>query len=321
MKCPRILDETLGEVEDTWWRSQYSWPITYRSLPDTSKWLCKVEDAPGGGPSPLKVFSAGNSYLFSRPYASIFMLLDLQHLSSLAEAIRLPSDQAIPYLKNLHFLDQLRLHILTSRSSWGESQDDEEVMDPYLMRWVLRLVHRIPNSKTYRKSNYQKLWDIYEKFENENDGSWKMGESYFISLIKIGVDNSLALYDWVIGNEPVLIDAAERVFTYALSDHIRSKDQDGIPSSSTQWIHNIRHEMELNTFHSPKKGSEAKRRGRPKKVTVMDIITPNAESSSMAQTRAQSKNAKNISSIDSLFTQPCVTTSPKKLGQKVIPLY
>lgn len=182
----KIYDGTLEDVEDTWWLSSYSEIITYRSLPDTSKWLCKIEDSdiPGGRPSCLKVFAAGNSYLFSRFYTSIFMLLDLQHLSCLAEAIRLPcgSQETIRHRKNIHFLDQLRLHILTSHNSSSVKFQDEEVSDPYLMRWVLRLIHSISNSKTLRKSNVnaQRLSDIYQTFEKEKAGSWKIGESYFL---------------------------------------------------------------------------------------------------------------------------------------------
>lgn len=121
-------------------------------------------------------------------------------------------------------------------------------------------------------------------------------------------------------NEAVLINAAERVFTYALFDHMRVKDQEGIASSSIVWIHNIRHQMELDKFHLPStmECPETRRRGRPKKV--MQIISPSAlaESSTMAQTRSQSKNGKNMCAIDSIFSLPGITSSPKKANQKVI---
>lgn len=78
--------------------------------------------------------------------------------------------------------------------------------------------------------------------------------------------------------------------------------------------------MELDKFHLPMEleGPKTKKRGRPRKEMQ---IPPNAESSIMAQTRSQNKNGRNISAIDTLFSQSYVTTSPKKLNQKVIYLH
>ena len=119
-------------------------------------------------------------------------------------------------------------------------------------------------------------------------------------------------------NEAVLLNAAERVFTYALSDHMRVKDREGITSLSTGWIHNIIDQMELDKFHSPMECPETRRRGRPKKV--MQVITPNelVKNSTMAQTRSKSKNGTNMAAIDSIFSLPGITTSPIKANHKVI---
>jgi hypothetical protein len=181
MKSRSIHDETLGDVEDTWWPSTYPGQITYRSLPDTSKWLCRTENTTGRGPSRLTVFASRNFYHFPGSYTSIFMLLDLHHLSSLAEAIRLPcsSSEVIRHIKNVHFLNQLRLHILSTHNDSSEFQD-EGVSNLYLIRWVLRLVHKIPNSKTLRKSKAQEISEIYQRFEKEKDGIWKMGENHLL---------------------------------------------------------------------------------------------------------------------------------------------
>jgi hypothetical protein len=317
MTTPRIHDINLDDVEDTWWLSSCGGKDTCHSLPDTSKWLCKIEETPGG-PSRLKVIAAGSFYHFSRFYTSLFMLLDLHHMSSFAEVIRLgqlpcDSPMIIRHLKNVKFIDRLRLHILTTHESSLESQD-EEVSNPYLMRWVLRFIHSIPNSKTLRNLNAQKLSEIYQSFEREKYGSWKMGERH-LSLIKTGVNNSLALYKFVTAHEAMLVDAAQMVYTYALSDHIRAKGEDEIACSSTGWVRNIRQQMEFDKFHLPTEGPEARKRGRPKKV--MEIFTPNAETSTMA-TRSQSKNKNNMSAIDSLFSEGCLTSSPKKIKPKVI---
>lgn len=134
------------------------------------------------------------------------------------------------------------------------------------------------------------------------------------------VDKNSALYQWVASNEAVLVNAAERVFKYALSDHMRLKDQERINHLSAGWIRNIKYQMELDEFHLTIESPETRRRGRPRKQ--IQIIPPNApaESSTMAQTRSQNKNVRNMTAIDSLFSQPCVTTSPKKDNQKVIRL-
>jgi len=182
MHPTRSDDETLGDMEDKWWVFAYSVPNTYCSLPETLKWLCRIEVVPTEGPSHLKVIAAGDSYIFSLSHISIFMLLKLQQLSSLDEAIRLPpgSSVTIWHLKNIHFLDELRICILTNNKS-GEYQN--EILDSYLTRWVLRLIHSIPNSKRFRRSNVQKVQETYKMYEK--DDSWKIGESYLLLFLKI----------------------------------------------------------------------------------------------------------------------------------------
>ena len=160
----------------------YSAPVTYCSLPETLIWLCRIEVVPTEGPSHLKVIAARDSYIFSLSHTSIFMLLKLQQLSSLAEAIQLPprSSVTISHLKNIHFLDELCICIVTNNKS-GKYQN--KISDSYLTRWVLRLIYSIPNSKMFRRSNVQKVQETYKMYEK--DDSWKIGESYLILFLKI----------------------------------------------------------------------------------------------------------------------------------------
>jgi hypothetical protein len=72
-------------------------PPDYDLLPETSKWVCRWERASVDGKMCLKVSTAGMTHFFPTFYTSIFMLLDLQQLSSLAEAIRLPSGISLLY--------------------------------------------------------------------------------------------------------------------------------------------------------------------------------------------------------------------------------
>jgi hypothetical protein len=162
--------DCIGAVEDSWWSPKFPQPSDYRSLPETSKWVCRLERASVDGPMCLKVSTAGKSHFYPAFYTSIFMLLDLHHLSSLAEGIRLPagSSETPRHMKNVHFLDQMRLQILRGAQDPGNPKDD-----PFLKRWVLRLIHGIPNSKTLREREPAKVAQIYSNFQN--GCRWKTG--------------------------------------------------------------------------------------------------------------------------------------------------
>lgn len=161
--------DQLGALENTRSSKSSPQPPNYDLLPETSKWVCRLERAPADGEMCLKVSTAGKIHFFPTFYTSIFMLLDLQQLSSLAEAIRLPpSSPYIPhYMKNIDFLDRLRLQILT------EGQVPEDLEDsPVLKQWVLRLIHGVPNS-TPKEGDLERQREIYSEYEN--GCSWKKG--------------------------------------------------------------------------------------------------------------------------------------------------
>lgn len=164
--------DQLGAIENKWWSNSFPQHSDYRSLPETSKWVCRLERVSADGAMSLKVSTAGQIHFFPTFYTSIFMLLDLQQLSSLAEAIKLPpsSPEISRHMKNVNFLNQLRLQILTGARVPEELEDS-----PFLKRWIIRLIHRIPNSKTLREREPEKEAEIYSKFKI--GCSWKKGIS------------------------------------------------------------------------------------------------------------------------------------------------
>ena len=163
--------DQLGAMENMWCSKPSPQPPNYDLLPETSKWVCRLERASADGKMCLKVSTAGIIYFFPTFYTSIFMLLDLQQLSSLAEAIRLPpSSPEVPrHIININFLAQLRLRILTKE----RVPEDLELQDsPFLKRWILRLIHGVPNS-ALKEGDLERAAEIYSKFEN--GCSWKKG--------------------------------------------------------------------------------------------------------------------------------------------------
>lgn len=163
------VDE-LEAAENMWWTKSSPRPSDYRSLSETSKWVCRMERASGSGEMRLKVSTAGKIHFFPTFYTPIFMLLDLQQLSSLAEAAKLPpASLEIPrYMKNVQFLDQLRVRILA-----GERAPEDLEDSPSLKRWIARLINGVPNSKTLRERGPKKEAGVYSQFENGS--SWKKG--------------------------------------------------------------------------------------------------------------------------------------------------
>jgi hypothetical protein len=164
--------DRLEQLEDEWWSSTFPQPSCYRTLADTSKWVCRLQKA-----TQLEVWTVGGIYTFSRCHTAVFMLLELQQLSSLSEAMTLPpgSSEIPRHLKNINFLDQLRQQVL--KGSKNLENKDDVVYDPSLKRWIFRLIHGISNSKTLRKRDAEKLVEIYSTFAE--NVCWKAGEKPF----------------------------------------------------------------------------------------------------------------------------------------------
>lgn len=170
--------ERLEEIEDEWWSSRFPIPSCYQTLAETSKWVCRLQKVSKSRATQLEVSTVSGIHTFSRCHTAIFMLLELQQLSSLSEAMTLPPGSCeIPrHQKNINFLDQLRQQVLKGSKNNLESSDDD-VYDPFLKRWIFRLIHGISNSKTLRKRDAEKLGKIYSTFEGKC--CWKAGEKSF----------------------------------------------------------------------------------------------------------------------------------------------
>jgi hypothetical protein len=174
--------ERLEEIEDEWWSSRLPPPSCYRTLAETSKWVCRLQQVSKNRATHwrLEVTTVSGIYTFSRCHTAVFMLLELQQLSSLSEAMTLPpgSSEIPRHLKNVNFLDQLRQKVLEGSKNSSENWDDV-VYDPFLKRWIFRLIHGISNSKTLRKRDAEQLVEIYSTFEEKS--CWKAGEKSFHS--------------------------------------------------------------------------------------------------------------------------------------------
>ncbi|PPQ70782.1 hypothetical protein CVT25_000036 [Psilocybe cyanescens] len=294
MESPHNKKDGIENIENSWWTQTYTPPFGYHSLPETSKWICTLENALEDKQLHLKVSVAGRIYWYPRFYTAIFMLLELQHLSSLAEAIRLPpgSSEIPRHMKNVGFLDQLRQQVLTEQIGLEGPQDDQ-----FLKRWVIRLIHKIPNSKTLRERRTKELAELYSKYENGY--SWKKD-----------------LYQWAKKNKAALCEAARRVFTYVLQNHIRCGRQD-ISVSAKKWADAIITQMEADALvlHEGHEKIAVKRgRGRPKKEAPKPTLDHDREE--RVQTRSQRKNENTMDAITSLFQAPSLTKSPTKPVQK-----
>jgi len=73
----------------------------------------------------------------------------------------------------------------------------------------------------------------------------------------------------------------------------------------------------MDSIHLPW-AFQPKEEAIPRKFKVILTAMPNTESSTMVQMLSQSNSQRNMSAIDSLFSQSSVTTLPKKLNPKVV---
>ena len=75
-------------------------------------------------------------------------------------------------LKNVKFLDSLRQHVLLgSNKETGRTQ----IEDVLLIRWILRVIHHLPNSKNCTSIDSSRMEQIYTEFVNA-PFKWKPSE-------------------------------------------------------------------------------------------------------------------------------------------------
>jgi len=93
------------------------------------------------------------------------MLLSMQELACLAEIWKLDAEAARPYWKNVHFVWNLRDHLLERSTSPGLIHDN--ILDALLHRWIVRLVHGYQNCSLERDEKKTELDDKYELYRRD----------------------------------------------------------------------------------------------------------------------------------------------------------
>lgn len=167
-------DKDMNDMEEGWWPSEFS-EYAYHELPESSRWLCRLNRRSDSDEWYLEVVVSERTYIFSRCYLPIFILLDIHQLSSLA-ASKIPAGKASKphFLKTVLFVNQLRLHLL-GQSELHQTQN--EAVEPLLKRCLLRIMHGLSHSTRSRAQIHAKLTKIYEEFEGET--RWKKGVKLF----------------------------------------------------------------------------------------------------------------------------------------------
>jgi hypothetical protein len=155
----------LQKIEDQWWDTSDQYR-TYHQLPTSSKWHYRVKP----GTSNVTLAVNGKSLTFPRSWLSIFFLLDLQQLSSMALAMSSDSPTFSNRLySNVAFIHHLRSHIIQARL---EVQDMENNWMPlHLERWMRRLLHDLSNEK----GAYMALKEDFNKVYQSGIDVWKLG--------------------------------------------------------------------------------------------------------------------------------------------------
>lgn len=158
------------DLEKSWWSLGDPEAVAYKDLPATSKWVCRFSQ---DGLDHLHVSCAGFNSTFPAYFTAIFMLLDLQQLSSLAESVRQECDLKMSpvHLRNVVFLDRMRQHLLAESIGPSKHTDDDYLIA--LKRWIIRLIHGIPNYAPLRQSYQDEIGASCVIFD---DDTWKKGE-------------------------------------------------------------------------------------------------------------------------------------------------
>jgi len=320
------LNDPYKELEDSWWVSQ---PPNYPSLPSSSSWACRLVQTADGGSFVLQLQTLGKTYLLHRSHISIFMMLDLQQLAALAMALVEPAKKMkLRHQKNVNFLDNLRKEILLGlEREVGRTQ----IEDVFLIRWILRVVHGLSNSKHCPVMTIQKPEDIYMQY-SDDPFKWKPSkQNHFLSTVS---DSCPVILKWVKDNKEMLLQTAKTIMSVGLSDHVRLRSSpDTAQAWANSWVDGIIFHMTADGFDIQEKTSGPKiamenveeetpplkrSRGRPKKETNPKPLT--LDLSQSICTRSQ-KRVGNLAAIEKIFQEKAITTSPTKFEKEVMFFY
>jgi hypothetical protein len=165
-----LENQDIQVLEDEWWALPIVPYLKYSDIPPLSKWMSKV--IPGTSNMALAVEE--KTLNFPRQWISISFLLDLQQLSSLAQAImHAPSNPGLSerLYKNVSFLNHLRAHVIQSRLHVSSLEFNKNWIPPSLERWLLRQFHCLSNERGAYVALQHKYDDVYKSKVN----IWNLG--------------------------------------------------------------------------------------------------------------------------------------------------
>lgn len=160
------MSNTPDRTENMWWVSSPMVYSSYEDIPPNKKLLFRLvtsNGAPNGSQQLLQVWAHdAQDHCFPAFYTVPFMLLSMQELACLAEIWKLDAEVAGPYWQNVHFIWNLRDHLIERSSSSGLLQND--TLDMLLLRWTVRLIHGYQNSSSEREEKKTELDEKYELY-------------------------------------------------------------------------------------------------------------------------------------------------------------
>jgi hypothetical protein len=162
-----VLDNhNLQAQEDQWWDNSEQYR-KYSDLPSLSKWHCRVKP----GTQDITLAVDGKFLDFPRQWISITFLLDLQQLSSMAQAAMVSVDPAFSkrLFSNVAFLHQLRTHIIRTRLELQNPKRDW--IPPSLERWMRRVLVGLSSEK----GEYEALKAVFGEAYGSRISVWKLG--------------------------------------------------------------------------------------------------------------------------------------------------
>jgi hypothetical protein len=300
----------FNRTEDEWWIENPKRYASFNELPSKVKWLARqVTNNSSQSQRSLEVYVDDQKRLLSGNYIAPLMLLNIQELSCMAESFS-PTENSLTvtrFWRNIYFVWRLRESIL---------ERDEEKINPFLERWTIRLINGFSNSKSKRREHDEKIGTLYNAYREA--GALERGEFVFDRLLLKSDSSNLALLAWVLKNQRILVEAAQRIVDVVLCGHIRiSSAETG--QFATRMITDIIDQLRVDQSiglvveKKPSQGTHPKRpRGRPRK---QEVPPPSKDDTGNGH-RTRSMTA-GLSGVSVLLAGPAFTPSPVKSPQKV----
>jgi hypothetical protein len=304
----------LNGTEDEWWIEDPKKYSSFDKLPSNVKWLARPVTVNAPQPAErLEVFVDNQLRLLPEKYIAPLMLLSLQELACMAQSfstkVNGPTDTEM--WRNIHFIWKIRESILQKEGN----QSHSNILNPFLQRWCIRLVHRMRNSKSKRRENAEEVERLYQAYPDE--GHLGQGGVSYSELRVENLISLLALLKWTLENQELLVEAARQIFSFVLCGHIRMESYAEEHKFATKMITNIIDQLRggqcgplvIEKSLSSTGACPKRPRGRPKKHKA----PKSQEDGPEGGPRTRSMRA-------AVLERPSFTTSPVKSAQKVAPI-